>query len=76
MATEKITLELNSEAVRAIETATGEDRDKLALLLSTWVLEYAGADAASLKKTMNEISRRAEERGLTPEILQNILEGE
>ena len=76
MATEKVTLELNSEAVRAIETATGEDRDKLALLLGAWVLEYARADAASLKKTMDGISGRAEERGLTPEILQNILEGE
>jgi len=76
MATEAITLELDSAAVRAIEAASKQDRDKMALLLGNWVLEYARANVASLKDTMDEMSAKARERGLTPEVLESILESE
>jgi hypothetical protein len=45
-------------------------------LLGIWLKEYARADGTSLKETMNDISRKAQSRGLTPEILESILKEE
>ena len=35
--------------------------------------EFTKADASSLKETLDEISRKAQSRGLTPEVLETIL---
>ena len=53
-----------------------EEREKVQILLGIWLKEYAKADAASLGETMDEISRKAQSRGLTPGILESILEEE
>jgi hypothetical protein len=76
MPTEAITLEIDSEAVLAFKSLSVEEREKLQVLLGIWLKEYARADAASLKETMDEMSLKAQDRGLTPEILESILEGE
>jgi hypothetical protein len=73
MSTETITLEIDSEAARLFKSASSEDREKLKVLLGVWLKEYARADAAPLKETMDELSRGARERGLTPEILESAL---
>lgn len=74
MSTEPITLEIDSEAAQAFKSASAEEREKLQVLLGIWLKEYARADASSLKEAMDEISRQAQNRGLTPEILESILE--
>jgi len=76
MSTEVITLEVDAEAARAFKAAPAEEREKLQLLLGIWLKEYARADAAALKELMNEISRKAQDRGLTPEALESILKEE
>ena len=76
MSTEVITLEVDSEAARAFRSVSAEGREKLQVLLGIWLREYARADALSLKETMDEISRKAQGRGLTPEILESALEEE
>jgi hypothetical protein len=76
MSTETITLEVDSEAAQFFKSASSEEQEKLRVLLGLWLKEYAKADSASLKETMNKISRSAQSRGLTPEILQSILEEE
>ena len=76
MSTEAITLEVDSEAARAFRSVSAEGREKLQVLLGIWLREYARADALSLKETMDEISRKAQGRGLTPEILESVLEEE
>ncbi len=76
MSTEAITLEVDSEAAQVFKSASLGDQEKLQVLLGIWLKEYAKADAASLKETMNEISRESQSRGLTPEILESILEEE
>ena len=76
MSTEAITLEIDSEAAQAFKSISHEEREKLQVLLGIWLKEYARADAASLRETMDEIGRKAQGRGLTPEILESILEGE
>jgi hypothetical protein len=76
MSTEAITLEIDSEAAQAFKSVSDEEREKLQVLLGIWLKEYAKADAISLKETMNDISQKAQSRGLTPEILESILEDE
>jgi hypothetical protein len=76
MSTEAIILEIDSEAAQAFKSVSAEEREKLQVLLGIWLKEYAKADATSLKETMDEISRKAQSRGLTPETLESILEEE
>jgi hypothetical protein len=76
MSTEAIILEIDSEAVQAFKSVSAEEREKLQVLLGIWLKEYAKADAFSLRETMDEISQKAQSRGLTPEILESILEEE
>jgi hypothetical protein len=72
MQTEEITIRVDSEAARAYRAASEEERRKLDVLLSLR-LHDALRPVGSLKDLMREISRKAQERGLTPEILESIL---
>jgi hypothetical protein len=76
MATETITLEIDSEAAQAYKTVPAIEREKLQILLGIWLKTYARSNDASLKETMDEIGRNARLRGLTPEALESILEEE
>ena len=77
MATEMITLQVDLETAQAFKAAPAEEREKLQVLLGIWLKGFAKADAAaSLKETMNEISQKAQSRGLTPEALDSILKEE
>lgn len=76
MSTETITLEIDSEAAQAFKSVPVSEQERLQVLLGIWLKEYAKADTVSLKETMNEISLKAQGRGLTPEILESILEEE
>ena len=73
MSTEVISVEVDSEAARVFKSASAEEREKLQVLLGIWLKEFARADASSLKETLDEISRKAQSRGLTPEVLETIL---
>ena len=72
MATEEITIRVNSKAAEAYRAAPDDDRRKLDLLLSLR-LQDALEPGGSLKDLMRDISRQAQERGLTPEVLESIL---
>ena len=74
MSTEVISVEVDSEAARVFNSASAEEREKLQVLFGIWLKEFAKADMASLKETMDEISRKAQSRGLTPEVLEATLE--
>lgn len=76
MATETITLEIDSEAAQALQSVSAEGREKLQILLGIWLKEYVKAANTSLRETMNEISEKAKNRGLTPEVLEPILRRE
>jgi hypothetical protein len=76
MSTEAITLEIDSEAAQAFKSVSAEEREKLQILLGIWLKEYVKADAFSLKETLDDVSRKAQRRGLTPEILESVLEEE
>lgn len=76
MSTEAITIELDSEAARVFKTAPPEEQKKMEVLLGLWLKEFAAAETRSLKEVMDETGRKAGERGMTPEILESILDEE
>jgi hypothetical protein len=72
MQTEEITIRVDAEVARAYRAAPEQERRKLDLLLSLRLHEALGP-RGSLKELMRDISRKAQERGLTPDILESIL---
>lgn len=72
MLTEEITINVDPAAAQAYRAASERDRRKLDILLSLR-LQDALHPAGTLTDLMREISRNAQERGLTPEILDTIL---
>ncbi len=72
METRSITIRVSSEAAFAYGAASAEQRRKLDALLSLKLIEVVRANRP-LEEIMNEISRKAQERGLTPDILASIL---
>ncbi len=76
MLTESITLQVERGAAHYYNDAPPTDKEKLQVLFGSWLKYYAEADVNSLKRTMDEMSRSAEDSGLTPEILESILADE
>jgi hypothetical protein len=76
MASATISLEVDSDTARAFSTASDEDRRKLQLLLGLRLRELTARPARPLKEVMDEIGGDAEARGLTPEILADLLRDE
>jgi hypothetical protein len=72
MKVEEITIRVDPEAAQAYRETSDEERRKLDLLLSLRIHEATEAPG-SLKNLMRDIGREARERGLTPEILDAIL---
>jgi hypothetical protein len=72
MQTEEITIHVDPAAAQAYRASSDQDRKKLDILLSLR-LQDALHPGGSLKDVVREISRKAQERGLTPEILESIL---
>lgn len=72
METQTITIRVSPEAARVYNTATAEQQRKLEVLLSLKLTEVARAPRP-LEEIMDEISREAQARGLTPEILDSLL---
>ena len=73
MAMAIINIQLDDDAAQIYTTASAEDRKKLQLLLSFWLREF-DIPSISLTDLMDEISEKAQARGLTPEILENLLD--
>lgn len=75
MKTDQITIQVDERTARAYRAAPEEERRKIDSLLRL-KLRNATSSQVSLKAYMDEISRRAEERGLTPDILKSLLDEE
>lgn len=75
MSLREISIQVSDQAARAYEAATPEQRRKLDALLSLRLTE-AVRGGRSLEQVMDEMSARAQARGLTPELLDDILDGE
>lgn len=71
-ATETIAIHVAPEAAKAFRSASEGERKKMELLLNLRLLEVT-RERKSLEQVMREISRSAQERGLTEEILADLL---
>jgi len=76
MATETITIQVDREAARAFKDAPLAERKKMQALLSLWLRDVATAEPATLKEIMNDLGRKARARGLTPDLLEDLLKEE
>jgi hypothetical protein len=72
MQPEEVAIRVDPEAARAYCAESEQERRKLDLLLSQRLHDVLHS-AGSLQDTIRELSRKAQERGLTPEILEAIL---
>jgi hypothetical protein len=75
MENKTITITLTAEAAQIFETASEEQRRKLGALFSIKLSEIA-RQKRTLEEVMSDISDKAQERGLTPEILESLLHEE
>jgi hypothetical protein len=73
---EAITIPMDAELAEVYKTASTEDQQKIQALVSIWLREIATSDSHALSELMDTISDRAQARGLTPEILDELLEDE
>lgn len=73
MATKEISIRVSDQAAEAYQNASPDERRKLDALLSMR-LTAATRSRRSLEEIMSTMSRRAQERGLTPEKLNEILD--
>jgi len=71
-----ITIPVDVETARAYHTASPDDQKKIQLLLRLRLRELAELPKNSLAEIMDHIGAKAEERGLTPEILEALLHDE
>ncbi len=71
-AMQTINIQVTPEAAKAFRNASAAERKKLELLLTLRLLEVTRA-RKPLEQVMREISRSAQARGLTPEILDDLL---
>jgi len=71
--TEKITIEVIPEVAKAFRSASESERKKMELLLNLRLLEVTRS-RKPLEQVMREIARSARERGLTEDILDDLLQ--
>jgi hypothetical protein len=71
-----ITIPVDPETARAFEAASAEEQRKLRLLLSLRLRELTTTTLPPLQAILDEVGREAQEKGLTPEILDTLLTAE
>ena len=76
MGTANITIEVDESAAKAFAAASPKEQRKLQILLSLRLQELTAPPGRTLQEVMDDISREAEAKGLTPEILETLLSEE
>jgi hypothetical protein len=67
-----VNVSLDNETAKIYQQASSADKKKMQVLLSLWLREFE-KPSMTLEKLMDDVSRKAQERGLTPEILESML---
>ena len=76
METTTITIEVDAAAAQIYAAASPEEQWKMQVLLSLRLRDLTIKPRRSLREVMDDMSREAQAKGLTPEILESILRGE
>ncbi len=70
-----ISIPLDADTARLYNQASADLQRKLQLLLTLWLRDLI-VSPRPLQVVMDEISQKAQERGLTPEVMESLLDGE
>ena len=73
MSTESIVVEIDADLAQALRETPESDQSKLSLLLNLWLREMLNR-STSLTTLMDELSDKAERRGLTAGKLADMLD--
>ena len=73
--TATISIQVDADVAQIYRAASSENKKKIQVLLSIWLREF-GHSSKNLFVLMDEISDKAQERGLTSEILESLLDDE
>ena len=74
---EQITISLDTDLAEIYRSASESERRKLDLLINMRLRNILDPKSRRpLQEIMDDISRKAQKRGLTPEILQSLLDEE
>ncbi len=76
MVTATISIQVDEKAAKAFATASTEEQRKIELLLNLRLQDLTIGTRRSLQTVMDEIGTQAEAAGLTPEILESLLQEE
>jgi hypothetical protein len=68
-----ITIEVDPQTAQAYRAAREEERKKIQTLLRLRARELAVEKRPTLSEVMDEVGRKAQARGLTPELLESLL---
>ena len=71
---ETIMIQVDADTAQAYELASQQQLERLKLLLHVWSKGVTGRPKRSLEAIMDDIADQAAANGLTPEILQAILD--
>jgi hypothetical protein len=72
MANPTITIPLDPQTAQVYNSAPAEEKRKMQTLLGLWLRELAAGE----QRTLQQIAgRKAQARGLTPEMLESLLKG-
>jgi hypothetical protein len=72
--TQEIKIKVSSEVAVAYENATEQEKNRLQAIVTIFLDRDTSNNNDLLGGIMDRISDRAQERGLTPEILESILD--
>jgi len=70
----ELTIQVDEDIANVYISTSPENQQKIQTLLNLWLRDLILTSARPLDKVMNELSEHAEFRGLTPEILDSILQ--
>jgi hypothetical protein len=75
MAKDTITISLDPQTASAYDSAAPEQKRKMQALLSLWLRELATGEYPSLQQVLDDVGRKARDRGLTTEMLDSLPKG-
>lgn len=76
MVTATISIPVDEETAKAYAAASTEDQRKIDLILRLRLQDLTLSPQRSLKTVMDDIGKQAKARGMTPEILESLLNDE
>jgi hypothetical protein len=70
-----ISIPLDPQTALAYSAIRAEEKRKIQALVSLWLREFTSGETPTLEEVLDEAGRKAQARGLTPEILDSLLKG-